>query len=103
MLPFSLPSNCAGVNGDSRIIVSANDALAESVHIKVGVVESVIFWEIVAKRYVFREPPGEVSFGDAVEEGSAVGLRGQVENVRKAGERRLGKSGDILRRVDVGT
>lgn len=38
-----------------------------------------------------------------MEEGSAVGLRGQVENVRKAGERRLGKSGDILRRIGVGT
>lgn len=75
--------------------MSANDALAESVQMKVGVVESVIFWDIVAKRYVFRGLPSGAS---SVEEGSSVGLRGQVEKVRKAGERRLGKLGDILRR-----
>lgn len=68
--------------------------------INVGVVERVMFWDIVARRWDFRGIPGDASWVDAVE-GLAVGLRGQVEKVRKAGERRLGKLGDIILRGSV--
>lgn len=54
-----------------------------------------MFWDIVAKRYVFRGVPGDASTVGAVRERSTVGLRGQVEKVRKAGDRRLGKFGGM--------